>query len=119
MSRLNESGPRRNREHGSIGQRQVVRTLRVLFREVGGRRGHRERVLQRCRGEEAAMRIDRIVASIPEECRRDAGDLDVRNGAIDAGNQRLRRLATEIVLVAGSLDAFADAIFVAHRPSRL
>src|SRR5260370_31578373 len=63
------------------------------------------------------MRIERIVASVPEECRRPTCDLDVRDRAIESRQKRVLRLIAD---VAGRLDdAIGDAVIVADGPARL
>ena len=53
----------------------------------------RERVFDRRRREEAAVRIDRVVAVVPEERRRDAGDVDVGDVAVETRKQDVLRLS--------------------------
>src|SRR5438128_1463711 len=64
------------------------------------------------------MGIERIVALIPEERRREAGDRNVGGVAVEAGQEHVLRERAEIPALVLN-DAFRDAIFVAQRPARL
>jgi hypothetical protein len=86
---LNESHAARQRDHRPRAERDVVRALDVLLHEIRLGANERERVLDRGACEEAAMRIDDVVARVPEKRRRDAGDLDVLQRAVES----LHRLA--------------------------
>src|SRR5437867_5930390 len=73
-----------------------------------------ECIFDRRTGKETAMWIDRVVASVPEKCRREAGDPDVGNCPIQARYERVLNAVADI-----PTDAIRDSIFVAHRPACL
>src|SRR5689334_1694821 len=108
---LNEPDAAGDGEHTAVGDREEVRGLRELLEELRVGAEDRERVLDRGIGEEAAVRIDDVVAAVPEERRRDAGDLDVGQSAADAGEDGLVGALAELAFL-----AVGDLVLVADRP---
>src|SRR5437764_8906041 len=64
---LNEADAPRDAEDAARGDRQEVRRLRKLLEELGVGAEDGEGVFERGVGEEAAVRIDHVVAAVPEE----------------------------------------------------
>src|SRR6185436_1733071 len=112
--RLNQSDAAGDREHLLCAQRDVVRPLHVLLQQIRLRGNERERVLEGRAGEEAAMRIEDVVARVPEERRRDARDLDVEQGTVEAFDGIA--LLDDVADVA--FFALRDLVLITDRPAR-